>query len=314
MKRTSVTIGAPISANKMYTPSKKYGLVKSKKYRQWIDTNLPLVKNGLDKATQFPVKIKIIIMEGYGFTDRSDIDNVIKSAIDLLVKAEIIPDDNIKYIKQCEAEFMAFWTKKSEAITCIRYIEEYMPILDQIREKPHTNWNVPDDRQPLEKFVAALQFTTGEFLFNVSDFDLDTDGKRSLNVYDSDHQDATSIDPEGTYVDANEIPYVVLPYWLAEEQGIALGTLCTVFLGEDGENHAHAIYADNGPSHKLGEGSLKLYRLLGQERVDGNNNVINQGMGQTVRVLFYPKIVLSKTNTSDEIQSAGHDAILAFIS
>ena len=104
----------------MYTPSKKYGLVKSTAYRNWIELNLPLVKDGLDKAEKFPLEIEITVMEGYGFHDKSDIDNCIKSLPDILKRAGIIPDDNIQYVTRCQAKFMPWHSKKSQAITHLK--------------------------------------------------------------------------------------------------------------------------------------------------------------------------------------------------
>jgi Holliday junction resolvase RusA-like endonuclease len=119
----TLTIGPPISKNKMYAPSLKYGMVKTKFYRKWLELNLPLVKNGFPKIENFPIEVEIMVVEGSGFHDRSDIDNVNKAICDILVKSEIIPDDNIKYIIRCEERFMPGWSKKSEAITQITIIE-----------------------------------------------------------------------------------------------------------------------------------------------------------------------------------------------
>lgn len=107
----------------MYSPSIKYGFVKSKKYRTWIEKNLPLIKNGLDKPEKYPIEVEITVMEGRDFHGKHDIDNVNKAIIDLLVKSEIIPDDNTKYIISCKERFMPFPSHKVEALTTIRYIE-----------------------------------------------------------------------------------------------------------------------------------------------------------------------------------------------
>ena len=77
----------------------------------------------MDKAEKFPIEVEITIVEGYGFHDKSDIDNVNKSLVDILKKAEIIPDDNIKYIVKCQEKFMPWHNKKSQAITYLKYIE-----------------------------------------------------------------------------------------------------------------------------------------------------------------------------------------------
>ena len=62
------------------------------------------------------------------------------------------------------------------------------------------------------------------------------------------------------YVDACEIPYIVLP--LDDTRGAGLGDFAMVI------NHANgrrcgAIFADLGPGHKLGEGSIALAECLG---------------------------------------------------
>jgi Holliday junction resolvase RusA-like endonuclease len=106
----------------MYTPSKKFGLVKSAKYRR-IETNIPKIQSQMEPAIKFPVEIEIKVVEGYGFTDKSDIDNCGKAVVDALVRANIIPDDNIKYVVRVEEKFIPFWNKKSESITHITYYE-----------------------------------------------------------------------------------------------------------------------------------------------------------------------------------------------
>jgi len=107
----------------MYSVSKKYGLVKSKAYKNWLDLNINLMKEGLDKAEKFPIEIEIKVVQGRGFTRKSDIDNVNKAIIDCLVKAEIIPDDNVNYVLRTEERFFPMFTNKSEAITLVTYFE-----------------------------------------------------------------------------------------------------------------------------------------------------------------------------------------------
>ena len=105
----------------MYTPSKKYGMVKSAKYRNWIAKNIPLVQNGLDKVEFFPVEIEIKVCGGRDFTNKSDIDNTIKSAVDLLVKAEILPEDSLEYVQRTSARHFPF--SGGESLTIISYLE-----------------------------------------------------------------------------------------------------------------------------------------------------------------------------------------------
>lgn len=108
----------------MYSVSKKYGLVKSRAYRKWIERNLPVIKESLDKVEFFPIEVVVKVVEGYGFHKKADIDNCLKAILDIFVSANIIPDDNHEYVTKVEAEFMPFWSsRRSEAITYISYFE-----------------------------------------------------------------------------------------------------------------------------------------------------------------------------------------------
>lgn len=119
----SCTLGKPFSANNMYTVSKGR-IVKTKKYRDWSDYNLPLVIKDMTPAKSFPVKIYIQVMDGYGWNDKRDTDNIIKPLLDLLVKSGILPDDNHKFVEHVEARYLPWPGKKSEALTFIRYEEK----------------------------------------------------------------------------------------------------------------------------------------------------------------------------------------------
>ena len=120
--RTTFTIGSPFSANQMYTPSIKYGMVKSRKYRKWIEHNLTQFQT-INKPTSFPVEIDICVFGGRGFGKNSDVDNIIKPIGDLLVKAEILPDDNHIYVNKYTVRFMDFWHQKGDATTVITITE-----------------------------------------------------------------------------------------------------------------------------------------------------------------------------------------------
>lgn len=116
--RITVTIGAPFSANQMYTPSVKYGMVKSRKYKAWINHNITQFES-LNKPTKFPVEIEICVFGGRGFGKTADVDNIIKPIGDLLVKAQILPDDNHNYVERYNVRFMDFWHQKGDATTVI---------------------------------------------------------------------------------------------------------------------------------------------------------------------------------------------------
>lgn len=62
------------------------------------------------------------------------------------------------------------------------------------------------------------------------------------------------------YVDSSQIPYIVLPG--NHHAGAKLGDFAVVFNGKNGKISS-AIYADIGPTNKIGEGSIALAEALG---------------------------------------------------
>lgn len=98
MKKTYCAIENPFSANKMFVPISRGKLVKSKQYRDWIDKNLPVLVEDLEPITSFPVEIELVVYSGTDWQNKRDIDNCIKPIIDLMVRANILPDDTTNYI------------------------------------------------------------------------------------------------------------------------------------------------------------------------------------------------------------------------
>ena len=94
----SIILGPPFSANKMYIPIARGKLVKSAKYRKWIELNSVKVKEDLSPATIFPVTIDILILANNQWTSRNDPDNCLKPIMDLLVSCGILPDDTNRYV------------------------------------------------------------------------------------------------------------------------------------------------------------------------------------------------------------------------
>lgn len=64
------------------------------------------------------------------------------------------------------------------------------------------------------------------------------------------------------YVDYSKIPYIVLPARLAKGTGTRLGDFVTV-INTKNRKIFNAVYADQGPGNKLGEGSMALAEALG---------------------------------------------------
>lgn len=145
-----------------------------------------------------------------------------------------------------------------------------------------------------------------------SDLDLDTDGAREPGVqYESTHQDQISI---GRGVNSNRTPFFVLPMRerkgvesFAERFGLRLGDVATFIYGDKIE---HAVYADNGPPQKIGEGSIALHRSLGFERIK-NGRIVNVGIPRDVIMLAYPKTGNGNVQTPDRIRAIGQERFKA---
>jgi Holliday junction resolvase RusA-like endonuclease len=123
---TACSIGAPISANRMYAMTPK-GVFKTSKYRNWIETNLPIVQSQMRPARNFPIDVDIIIVQGRDWGPNCDPDNACKPILDLLSRAGITPDDSGKYIRKVNVRYMPL-TSKGEALTRIQYEEPELEV------------------------------------------------------------------------------------------------------------------------------------------------------------------------------------------
>lgn len=106
MQKTSCLLEKPFSANKMYVPIARGKMIKSKKYNDWIARNLPIIVENLSPATKFPINLEILIMANHFWRQKNDADNLIKPLIDLLVRAEIVPDDTSRYIENVNLRYL----------------------------------------------------------------------------------------------------------------------------------------------------------------------------------------------------------------
>jgi hypothetical protein len=98
-------------------------------------------------------------------------------------------------------------------------------------------------------------------------------------------RDGRADDPN-TYVDATQVPYIALPPALVKQFGVMLGDSALVVNRTNGKS-AYAIYADVGPSSKIGEGSLALARALGfsDREVDPRHGGVSEG----IQYLIFPR-------------------------
>jgi hypothetical protein len=108
------------------------------------------------------------------------------------------------------------------------------------------------------------------------------------------------------YVNAETIPYFVLPGNFASVSNIGcrLGDLALIrWQGHE----IFAIYADEGPTNKIGEGSIKLVEALGENPWNASKTEIISGIEFGVEYLVFPKSTATRLIPSsfDEIQSVG---------
>jgi hypothetical protein len=86
----------------------------------------------------------------------------------------------------------------------------------------------------------------------------ETDPAPGFYVSTTAHVDKTKkISDPNRYVDSETVPFIVLPAYL----GVHVGALAMVFHPLTGDSSA-AIFADVGPDHQIGEGSIALAKNL----------------------------------------------------
>jgi hypothetical protein len=161
-------------------------------------------------------------------------------------------------------------------------------------------------------------------LYTESKLDLDTDGINNGEIlepnpkhlqgsgWDSDHQWQTSYDKAGSWLCALDIPYFVLPGGFASRHGIKLGMAGTILFHDE---HVHAVYADDGPTKKYGEASVKVHESFGITIVK-NRRIRNIGIDSGVYILMYPGTQVAKPNqhfTIDDINKVADPLFKKFL-
>jgi Holliday junction resolvase RusA-like endonuclease len=106
MRKNSCIVNKPFSANNMYVPVARGKMVKSKKYNNWIEKNLPIIIEEMNPPDKFPINIELLVMANHFWRMKNDIDNLAKPLIDLLVKAEILPDDTSRYVENVNIRYL----------------------------------------------------------------------------------------------------------------------------------------------------------------------------------------------------------------
>jgi peptidoglycan hydrolase-like protein with peptidoglycan-binding domain len=141
--------------------------------------------------------------------------------------------------------------------------------------------------QVMQTFIGGkiiFRLPSGE-LYIDADMDIDADGSpRARDIDPCCGQLETSLRyPNGKSVNAETIPYFVLPGGFFNSRGINLGDIAAVIYKNRIE---YAILADVGPTTKIGEGSIALSRSLGNEPLI--NGIVRSGIDEDVIYIVFP--------------------------
>ena len=102
----------------MYTPIARGQMVKSKKYNAWIEKHTLILKETMEPAKEFPIDVDILVMADWTWKYKNDTDNLIKPIVDLLKRADIIPDDTTRYVNSVKVRYLQGF---KQPVICISY-------------------------------------------------------------------------------------------------------------------------------------------------------------------------------------------------
>ena len=223
-----------------------------------------------------------------GDPDRKNSKN--KSA----VSAERLLRDMSK--RKPDGGFVAGWAKSDSAATTVTGTAAYRRA-EALKRVEQTNpasgggeKTVPEsvhskfDRAASQAGSAWRLAKTREGVYLRSNFDVDVDGSPRARQIDRYGQTQTSWSHKnGKYINAEEVPFIVLPKGKYQKHGIKLGDYALVRDKQTGKVAA-AVFADVGPAGKTGEGSI----YLGKEKL-GLDITPNRGVsGDRFEYLVFP--------------------------
>ncbi|MEG4023821.1 glycoside hydrolase family 75 protein [Microcoleus sp. S13C4] len=139
-------------------------------------------------------------------------------------------------------------------------------------------------------------------LYIDGDMDIDADGSpRARELDPCCGQTETSLRySDRQSVNAENIPYFVLPGGFFQSRGIRLGDIAAVIYKSRIE---YAVLADIGPTNKIGEGSITLSRSLGNEPLV--NGIVQSGIDEDVIYIIFPGSGDGTPQTVDLIRAKG---------
>jgi len=151
--------------------------------------------------------------------------------------------------------------------------------------------------------------TRGGALVFQGKMDTDCDGAPSCPSIDPYGQTSTSFTYGGKAIDALKVNYIVLPSDLSKKLGskIKLGDIAAVMYNG---KVSYAVYADNGPLGKGGEGSVHLSQELGFNPYCGTK--ICRGISSGVSYVVFPgsRSKYSSPYDSATIAAAGKQLLM----
>ncbi len=177
----------------------------------------------------------------------------------------------------------------------MRPFNDYKPPADALDRLGKINQLLPYATPVDRKFKGLnqlLRLPDGT-LFIDADLDTDADGSpRALDIDPDSGQLETSFNfdnEEGQrqYVDAENVPYIVLPLSFYKDMGIRVGDVAAVVWHG---RVVYAIFADEGPKDLIGEGSVALSEALGfdpWEMRNGRLQIVN-GIEDNVLMFVFP--------------------------
>lgn len=168
-----------------------------------------------------------------------------------------------------------------------------------------------------EQFAGAtiiLKLSGGQ-IYIEADMDIDADGSpRAKEIDPGNGQLETALQfPGGSgqarNVDAEKVPYFVLPGARPSSQsffsrmGIKKGDVAAVIFKNKIE---YAIFADVGPSNKMGEGSIALAQSLGHNpfKIVGGKPIVKFGIPKDVIYLIFPQSRFTPLTPSTVVEKA----------
>jgi hypothetical protein len=104
------------------------------------------------------------------------------------------------------------------------------------------------------------------------------------------------------YVHSGEVPFIVLPSKPKFDPHQQLGDLAMCFNTETG-NQSWAIYADIGPSNKIGEGSMALCEALGLSSSPKSGGTDEE----IIAMIFWPGSKVGWPRSHDELSAKAQE-------